>query len=123
MICASGCIDFNKVNNTWGEKNISLDAIKMSNNTTGNYTSDVNSSTYYVYGWINNYNSLDAFNVKIKVITYDSKGKVVAMNNTPIIQPVNIASKGSSEFYAEFPDPNKRIVKFKVEVVDAKAEY
>lgn len=122
VIANSGCIENTKANSTWGEKKISLNAIKISDNTTGNH-SETNESTYYVYGYIDNNNFYEAFNPKITVTTFDSNGNIFAVNETPYIDPKNLPAKGSSIFYATFYDPDNQISNFSVEIVDAKAEY
>lgn len=121
-LLSSGCIENKKANETWGEKKISLDAINVSNNTVGD-RSEQNDSVYYVMGNITNQNSYDAFNVKINVITYYSNGTVFAVNNTPYLYPNTIPAKGNSYFYARFVDPDKKIVRFEVKILDADAEY
>ncbi|BDZ69010.1 hypothetical protein [Methanobacterium ferruginis] len=105
-----------------GEKKISLDTIKISNNTTGN-RSETNESRYYVYGYIDNDNAYEALNPIIRITTFYANGTVFAVNNTPYIDPKNLPAKGSSYFYARFYDPDKQIYNFTVELVDAKAEY
>ena len=122
VLFSSGCIDNTQANNTWGEKKISLDAIKISHNTTGNYSTK-NESRYYVYGYIINNNPFEAFHPKIKITTYYINGSVFAVNDTPYIYPKNIPEKGSSYFYARFHDPDKLIYNFTVEILDAKGEY
>jgi hypothetical protein len=122
IVSISGCIDNTKANSTWGEKKISLDAITISNNTTGN-RSETNDSRYYVYGYMDNDNPYEALNVKINVTTYTSNGTVFAVNDTPYLNPVNIPGNGQSYFYARFSDPDKKIVRYDVKILDAKAEY
>ena len=78
----SGCTTKTATNGTFGEKKLSLDAIKVSDNTTGNY-SETNDTRYYVTGYIINGNPIDALNVKLKVTTYDSQNNIVAVNDTP----------------------------------------
>lgn len=122
LVSVCGCIENTKANSTWGEKNILLDAIKISDNTTGNY-SQINESRYYVYGYIINDNPIEAVNPKIKITTYHINGTVFAINDTPYIYPKNIPGKGSSYFYARFHDPDQLIYNFTVEILDAKGEY
>ncbi len=121
LVSVCGCID-NTSSTTWGEKKISLEAMKISDNTTGNY-SETNESRYYVYGYIINDNPFEAINPKIKITTYHENGTVFAVNNTPYLDPKNIPGKGSSYFFARFHDPNKLIKNFTVEILDAKGEY
>jgi len=118
----SGCTEKNAVNGTFGEKKLSLDAITVSNKTIGNY-SLTNDTLYYVSGYILNGNAIDALNVKLKVTTFDSQNNTVAVNEIPYIDPKDIPANGKSYFYASFPDPDKRIVKFKVEILDAQSQF
>lgn len=121
LLSISGCIDSQKVNNTWGEKQISMDAIKVSNSTVGN-RSENNDSIYYVKGSITNQNSFEALDPKIEVITYYSNGTVFAVNDTPYLDPKNIPATGKSYFYAQFEDQNKQIAKFQVKILSAKGQ-
>ena len=122
LINVCGCIDNTKANSTWGEKKISLDAIKVSQNTTGN-RSETNESRYYVYGYIENDNPFEAFNLKMKITTFYENGTVFAVNTTPKIKPQTIPGKGSSFFYARFHDPHQNIHNFTVEISSAKGEF
>ena len=122
IMSISGCIDNTMANNTWGDKKISLDAIKISNSTVNN-RSENNDSIYYVSGHILNQNSFEALDPKITVTTYYSNGTVFAVNDTPYIDPKNIPANGKSYFYARFDDPDKKIAKFEVKIVSAKGQY
>jgi hypothetical protein len=122
IVLGSGCIENTKANSTWGEKKISMDAIKVSQNTTGD-RSETNESKYYVYGYIENDNPFEAVNLKMKINTYYVNGTVFAVNTTPNISPKNIPGKGSSFFYSRFYDPDQKIHNFTVEILSAKAEY
>lgn len=122
IVSTSGCIDTNKTNNVWGEKKISLDAIKTSNNTTGRY-SQVNESNYFVYGYLENHNPYDALDVKVKITLYSSNGTVIAVNNTPHLDTPSIPADGITYYYALFTDQDNKIAKYKVKVIDAKAQY
>jgi len=122
VLANSGCIDNTRANSTWGEKKISMDAIKVSQNTTGN-RSETNKPIYYVYGDIENDNPFEAVNLKMKITTYNVNGTVFAVNTTPTIDPKNIPGKGSSFFYAFFHDPDQKIHNFTVEILSAKGEY
>jgi hypothetical protein len=117
----SGCTTKTATNGTWGEKKLSLDAITVSDNTTGN-RSITNNTRYYVTGYLINGNPIDALNVKLKVTTYDSQNNTVSINDTPYLNPTDIPANGNSYFYARFSDPDKKIVNFKVEIVDAKSK-
>mgnify|MGYP000917330887 CR=1 FL=1 len=122
LVFSSGCIENSKVNKTWGEKKISMDAIKISNGTVGNL-SENNDSIYYVNGYILNQNPYEALDPKIEVITYNSNGTVFAVNDTPYLNPQNIPATGKSYFYARFEDPNKQISRFEVKILSAKGQY
>ena len=116
----SGCTTKTATNGTWGEKNFSLNSITVSDNTTGN-RSMTNDTLYYVSGYLINGNPGDALNVKLKVTTYDSQNNTVSVNDTPYLNPTDIPANGNSFFYARFSDPDKKIVNFKVEIIDAKS--
>lgn len=118
----SGCIDNTKANGTWGEKKLSMDAIKVSNDTTGN-RSENNNSVFYVYGYIINNNTIEALDPKIIVTTYYSNGTVFAVNDNPYMEPKNLPANDKTYFYARFEDPDKKIAKFEVKVLSAKGEY
>ncbi len=118
----SGCIENTKANSTWGEKKLSLDTLKISNNTVGN-RSEQNESIYYVSGYISNQNSFEALDSKIQVTTYYANGTVFAVNDTPYLNPQNIPGTGKSYFYARFKDPNKQISRFEVKILSAKGQY
>jgi len=122
IIINSGCIDNTKTNNTWGEKKISMDAIKVYNGTIGN-RSENNDSIYYVSGYILNQNPYEALDPKIEVTTYYSNGTVFAVNDTPYLDPKSIPANGKSRLYARFNDPDKKIAKFEVKILSAKSEY
>ena len=117
----SGCIMNKTANETWGEKKISLDAIKISNST-GN-RSETNESRYYVSGYINNNNPYEALEMKMKVTTYTSNGSVFAVNDNPYLEPKNIPANGASYFYTSFSDPDKNITRYEVKILSAQGEY
>jgi len=122
IIFSSACIENTKANNTWGEKKISIESISISNDTNGNH-SEQNDSVYYVNGYLINKNPYEALNVKINVITYYSNGTIFAINNTPYLNPKNIPANGKSYLYARFEDPDNKIVRFDIKIIDAKGEY
>lgn len=124
VLCTSGCIKTTPTNSTFGEKKISLDSLKVLNNTrSGNYTSE-STNHYYVEGNISNSNPIDALNVKIKATFYDINGSAVVTNKTVYVylEPKNIPANGISYFYIEVPDPKQEIVDFKINVIRAEAE-
>lgn len=121
-LTSSGCIENTKSNSTWGEKKLSMDSIKVSNNTVGN-RSENNDSVYYVNGYIINQNPFEALDPKITVTTFDSNGTVFAVNDIPYMEPKNLPANDKSYFYARFEDPDKKIAKFEVKIISAKGEY
>lgn len=121
IISISGCIENTQSNSTWGEKKISIDAIKVSNNTVGN-RSEQNDTIYYVSGYVFNQNPFEALDPKITVTTYYANGTVFAVNDTPYVNPKNLPANDKSYFYARFEDPDKKIAKFEVKVLGAKGE-
>ena len=121
-VASSGCIENTKSNNTWGEKKLVLDTIKVSNSTVGN-RSEENESVYYVSGYVLNQNPFEALDPQVKVTTYYSNGTVFAVNDTPYLNPKNLPANDKSYFYARFEDPDKKIAKFEVKIISAKGEY
>ena len=108
---------------TWGEKQISIGAINVLNNSTMD-TYEYNSTSYtYLEGYVQNNNQYEAFNVKMNATAYDEHGNVFAINNSVHIKSKNIPAGGETLFYVIFPDPNKKITRIEVNVVDAKAEF
>ncbi len=122
IILNSGCIENTKANSTWGEKKISMDAIKISQNTTGNH-SETNESRYYVKGYIINNNPYEALEIKLRITTYTSNGSVFAVNEKPYLQPKSIPAYGESFFYARFSDPDKKITRYDIKILSAKGEF
>ena len=119
----SGCIKDTTANSTWGEKKISLDALKIANNTTaGNYTYE-GTTYYFLEGYIQNNNPFNALEVEMNSTFYAADGSVVATNNTVYLEPKNIPANGVSYFYVEIADPNKLIVNYKIVIINAKAEF
>lgn len=124
IVSSSGCIKTTPANSTFGEKKISLDALKVVNNTTAeNYDWD-GKNYYYVEGYIKNNNPLDALNVKINATFFDVNGSQVTTNNSLdiYIEPKSIPANGVSYFYIEIPDPKMKIVDYKIKVISAQAE-
>ena len=121
IIAISGCTTKTATNGTFGQKSISIDSILISNNTTADIYNDTDNGIeyYYIYGYLVNNNSNDAFNVKINATAYDVNGNVVATNNSAYLNPTTIPAKGVSEFYVYFPDTNNNIVRYDVKIVDA----
>ena len=121
IIAISGCTTKTATNGTFGEKTISLDSILISNNTTADTFNYNGTEYYYIDGYLLNNNSNDAFQVKVNATAYDAKGNVIATNDSAYLNPTTIPAKGLSEFYVAFNDTNKKIVRYDVKVVDAKA--
>lgn len=109
-------------NSTFGEKQISIDAINVLNNSTMD-TYEYNGTHYsYLEGYVQNNNKFDAFNVKMNATAYDEYGNIVATNDSIYLESKNIPGEGETLFYVDFPDPENKTVKIEVNVVDAKAE-
>lgn len=117
IIAISGCTTKTAENGTFGEKNISLNAISLANNATNGTYSYNGTEYYYVEGYLVNQNPNDAFDVKVNTTAYDSKGNVIATNNSAYINPANIPADSNSYIYIEFKDPNQKIVRYNVQVV------
>lgn len=119
IVAISGCTTKTATNGTFGEKDISLNNILISNNTTAEQSSYNGTEFYYIKGYLINNNSYDAFHVKINATAYNSEGNVVATNNSAYMVSDSIPAKGESLFYVQFNDPNNTITRYDVEVVDA----
>lgn len=109
-------------NQTWGEKTININAIKIVNSTGDHYEYE-GQNYYYIEGYIKNLNDIDAINIQIMATAYDENGTVVATNNTPYLEPKNVPSGGNSYFYFEFLDPENRIVRYELKITAAKHRY
>jgi hypothetical protein len=109
-------------NSTWGEKQISISAINVLNNSTMD-TFEYNGTSYtYLEGYVQNNNEYDAFNVVMNATAYDESNNVVATNDSIYLQSKNIPGKGESYFGVSFPDQDSKITRIEVHVVDARAE-
>ncbi len=109
-------------NSTFGEKQISIDAIKVLNNSTEDIY-EYNGTTYsYLEGYVQNNNKYDAFNVKMNATAYDEYGNIVATNDSVYLQSKNIPGESETLFYVDFPDQDNKITRIEVNVVDAKAK-
>lgn len=122
VLCTSGCIKTTPTNNTFGEKEISLDALKVINTTTGNYSYE-GTNYYYLEGYIKNNDPIDAINVQMTSKFYSANGSVLATNKTVFLNPKIIPAHSESYFYFEIMEPEEMIVNYKIEVISAKAEY
>lgn len=122
-LAVSGCTNKTATNGTFGEKNISLDNINVLNNVTADHNNFNGTEYYYINGYIKNNNKYDVFKVKIIATAYDANGTVVAVNNTPYINPDNIPSNDISWLYVTFLDPQDKIVKYDIKIVDASGTF
>ncbi len=121
IVGISGCTVKEAGNGTFGEKTISLDSIKVLNNTTSDRYEYNGTSYFYIEGYVQNNNKWDAFNVKMRAIAYDKDGKIFETNDTVYLDPKNIPGGGKSYFFFGFVDQNETITKYDVKLVDAKA--
>lgn len=121
VIGISGCTINPTANSTFGEKNISLNAMEILNNTTSDYYEYEGINYYYLEGYIQNNNEYDVFNVKINVTAFDKNGKIIAVNDSAYFEPKNIPANGISYFYVDFNDTAKKIAKYDINIISAKA--
>jgi hypothetical protein len=121
IVGISGCTTKTASNGTFGEKNISIDSILISNNTTSDHYEFNGTEYYYVKGYVINTNPYTAFNVKIIATAYDENNNIIAKNSSAYLESSTIPDNGFSFFYVGFSDPNKLITKYDVKVVDVKA--
>ena len=118
-VAISGCTTKTAPNGTFGQKIISVDSIYLSNNSTsGNYTYN-GTEYYYIEGYLVNNNSYDAFHVTVNSIAYDANGNVIATNDSAYLSPVSIPGNGISQFYVDFNDSSKKIVRYQINIVNA----
>lgn len=121
-ISISGCTTKTAQNGTFGEKKISLDKFSLTNVISEHY--EFNDTQYYIIeGNITNNNDLDAIDIKMEAIAYDENGTVVATNNTPYLEPKTIPADITGYFNFIFNDPDKRIVRYEIKMISAKAIY
>ncbi|MGZ7119678.1 MAG: FxLYD domain-containing protein [Methanobacterium sp.] len=121
IIGISGCTINDTANQTFGEKIISLDAITIQNTISGNYTYDGN-DFYYIDGYVQNNNKNDVFFVKLNVSVFDKGGNLISSNETsPELK--DIPANKQSHFYIEFNDPDKKISRFEIKIIDAKSGF
>lgn len=122
-VSISGCTTTkNATNGTFGEKTISLSNITIVNNVTDEHEEYEGVNYYYIYGFVKNKNKYDAFNLKMKVTVFDAENNIIAVNDTPYLNPKVIPAGGESEFYFEFEDPDNKIVRYELQIISADAE-
>lgn len=121
-VFTSGCVT-KTANQTWGEQKINLSLIEVANNTTAEHYEWEGTQYFYIDGYLVNKNPYDALEVKLKATFYDAQGNVVAVNDTPYLEPKNIPANGNTYFYFEYPDQDKKIVNYQVEILSAKAQF
>jgi hypothetical protein len=116
LVGVSGCTEKKATNGTWGEKPVvTTDSLHLINVTTNNY--DYNGTHYYyVEGYIQNTAENDATNVNVITTAYDTTGKVFATNDTAYIKPTSVPALGQSKFFAEFEDPDNKIVRYDAKI-------
>lgn len=119
IIGISGCTTKTASNGTFGEKTVSIDSIYISNNTTADTFNNNGTEYYVIEGYLDNNNSNDAFHVMVNASGYDSKGNLVATNNSAYIEPPSITAKGLSSFYIQLNDPKNTIARYDIKVVNA----
>ena len=109
-------------NSTFGEKQISIDAINVLNNSTQD-TYEYNGTTYsYLEGYVQNNNEYDAFNVEMNATAYDEYGNVVATNDSIYLQSKNIPAGSETYFFVNFHDQDNKTVRIEVNVLNAKSK-
>lgn len=119
IISISGCTTKTATNGTFGEKYISINSIYLANNATADNYSYNGTEYYEIEGYLVNKNPYDIFNVIVNSTVYNANGSEVATNNSAYLDPNIIPANGASYFYVEFNDPNKKIVRYTIKVVNA----
>lgn len=120
ILAISGCTTKTTTNGTFGEKYISKESLVVSNNTTAEHYNFNGTEYYYIKGYIQNNNKYDAFHVKLNTNVYDVNGNILATNDSAYLNPTTIPANGASQFYVEFKDPDNKIIRYEVKVIDAK---
>ena len=123
IVGISGCTTKTATNGTFGEKSISVNSIYLSNNSTADNYSYNGTEYYEIEGYLVNNNPYDAFNIIVNSTAYNANGSVIATNNSAYLDPTTIPSNGASYFYVEFNDPNQKIVRYDVKVINATSTY
>lgn len=120
-VSISGCTVNPNTNGTWGEKKLSLDKITVTSNTTGEPFEYKDQTYYGIWGYLENKNDYDAYNVRLEAYAYDAEGNLIATNNTPLFDSPSIPAQGITGFYVDFLDPEKKIVRFEIKIISASA--
>lgn len=139
IISISGCLDTSTKNQTWGEKTLAKDLIKIVNST-GEPQTFNEKNFYYVSVTLVNENTVDALKIKLLVEGFDKNGKLVGKNSTPYISSsdeetesdggdstentgTTIPAKSKATFYYLINDPDNQIVNYTVTLVNAQANF
>lgn len=121
LVSISGCTNKNATNGTFGQKTISIKNITVSNNVTAENVEYNGTNYYWIHGNIRNNNPYDAFNLKMKAVTYDKDGNVVAVKDTFNLDPKIIAANGESYFSFTFNNSDNRIIRYEIQLISADA--
>jgi len=122
LVSISGCTTKEAANGTFGEKTISLDKFEISDSYAEHYDYE-NMTYYYIEGNVTNKNDIDAIDLKMEATAFDENGTIVDINKSPYLDPKAIPALGVSYFYFEFSDPNKRIARYEIKIINAKSSY
>ncbi|MBI5680857.1 MAG: hypothetical protein HZC47_08195 [Methanobacterium sp.] len=120
MVGISGCTIDPIANSTFGEKPpLAINNLEITNSSGAPY--QYNGTNYYgIAGIVKNNGEEDTRYVKMEAIGYDKENKTIATNDTVELDPKIIQGKGKSNFYFDLYDPNKKIVRFEIKVIDVK---
>lgn len=123
IISISGCTTTkNATNGTFGEKKVSINNITIINNVTAE-PYEYNGTNYYIIkGYLKNNNKYDVYNLKMKAIVFDAEGNVVAVNDTPYLNPKVLYVSSDTFFGFRFVDNDHRIVRYELKLIKADAE-
>lgn len=123
IVSTSGCTTTkNATNGTFGEKTVTINNITIVNNITAENL-EYNGTKYYIIkGYLKNNNKFDAFNLKMKATVFDAEGNVVAVNNTPYLNPKVLPAEDVSLFSFVFIDNDNRIVRYELQLISVDAE-
>jgi hypothetical protein len=115
----SGCTDKTSSNGTFGEKTISIKNITVYN--VSAEPLDYNGTRYYIIkGNIINNNQYDVFNLKMRAVVYDSRNKIVAVNDSVYLNPRVLPANSNTSFFGiRFIDNQNRIARYELQIVSA----
>lgn len=122
LVAISGCTEMYSTNGTFGDKQVSVENITVYN-VTGEHLLYNDTNYYIIKGNLVNNNQYDAFKVKMRAVAYDSRNRVVAINDSVYVNPRVLPAASNTTFFGiRFIDNQNRIVKFDLQIVSVDAK-